>query len=165
MFRIQYRATQGQVGQGSAGGGFLLDQPQFATGVILVGGLAATPFWVCPQVDTQDILVSSLLDAEPSAQTPKFQVGRATLSLIASQAASANQPGFQLLRQRGASTVTVAFWDGTALTWTAGQNQHKTGAALTNAALQSGDILLGQVLVNGAGASGNSGVLTVDIEA
>jgi len=166
MFRANYRAAQGQAGQGSPGGGYQMDQPEGFFGIVVIASQpsADIPFYVVPQVDTADFVASALSDQEPIVQAPVFTIGRISLALGAAAAAGATQPSYVIKRKRGAATATIATYDGTALTFAAFVPLHKTGAALANNTLLSADVLTFQVAKNSTGADSQLAALSIDIE-
>lgn len=174
-FRINYRAAQGQQGQGSPGGGFLLDQVQQFFPGFASGASAATFVGVVPQFDTRDFSVSILSDVEPMAFTPHPVIGRVTLILATSLAsiASTSSPLVQLVRRRISSTgsstwneAVIATWDysamSTSLTWLP---KSVSGSLVSNGVLNAGDVLTLNNTPVSATIAVPSGGLLIDWEA
>lgn len=145
MFRQQFRMTQGQVANGSPGGGYAMDQinmrfPSHASNAYpvgrFIGGIA--------QVDTQPVGATILTDTEPMAvSTPLFRIQRLSLALNSSVSATGvSNPIFSVKRFRAGVSTVVATWDYQAsVSAPANQYVHRTATLVSNGNLQSGDIL------------------------
>jgi len=174
---ISYRLANGQVGTREAGGGILLDQPDFSAGNLSAAGqtipVAAFPveqtFWIAPGLIAADALVSAYADQEPRQQAaPKYVVQSIRMSFNAAFAAAA--ASFNVLIRRwtsaGVLVGTVAtMFNGVTDTAVAFAMIEKLGAALANASLDPGDSLTFRVTINGAGAACPAFGGQVDIQA
>ena len=174
-FRVNYRAAQGQQGQGTPGGGYLLDQVQQVFGGFVSGASRSTYVGIVPQFDTRDFVVSILSDVEPQSFTPHPVIGRVTLALATSVAsiASTSSPLVQLVRRRISSTgsstwneAVVATWDYSAMSvslpWLP---KTVSGSLISNGVLNAGDVLTLNNTPVSATIAVASGGLVIDWEA
>lgn len=169
MFRLNYRAAQGQQFAGTPGGGFLLDQwearaaPQASTFYP-----TTIPIKMFPVVDVVDYGVSVLLDTEPSSVAVQGKIGRLSLAFAVSQVSTtACNPSFTVKRFRAGASAAVGTFNLTATPFpTVWGAVHLTGTQISNGTLQAEDVLVLSIVSNGAGqVSLPAFALTVDIEA
>lgn len=167
MFRQNFRASQGQVANGSPGGGYSMDQINMRFGSHASNAYPVARFLgAIAQVDTQPVGATILSDVEPmTVSLPLFRIQRLSLALNGSVSATGvSNPIFTVKRFRAGVSAVVATWDyQSSVSAPVNQFVHRTGAQVSNGSLQAGDILKFNTASTGGSLPVPEALVQVDI--